>query len=216
MLGNYTQKLSMQWSTLTQGNKSVAQYIQEWVRMYVLCDINDSEYMRVGKFLGGLREDLRLKLSIVPNLTVALVGEQALLLEQYSKKRATPTFGQPMTRNNQSVNPRSVNTNAPSKPGNSVETKGKSVTPTKDVVCFKCHGHGHFKVNCSKYRAFTLAEWEEIRGRDRPKNIAEWEEIRGRDRPKTILVNTNGREEERALSLVKMIQMALTYRGNQG
>ena len=58
--GNYTQELSMQRSTLTQGNKSVAQYIQEWERLSVLCDINDSEDMRVETFLGGLREDLRL------------------------------------------------------------------------------------------------------------------------------------------------------------
>ena len=70
----------MQWNTLTQGSKSVAQYIQEWERLSVLCDIRDSEDMRVGKFLGGLREDLRLKLATIPHLTVALASENALLL----------------------------------------------------------------------------------------------------------------------------------------
>ena len=70
---NYTQQLSMQWNTLTQGSKTVAQYIQEWERLVVLCDIRDSEDMRVGKFLGG---------------------EHALLLEQYSKKRASQPAAQ--------------------------------------------------------------------------------------------------------------------------
>ena len=166
--GNYTQQLSMQWNTLTQGNKSVAQYIQEWERLSVLCDITDSEDIRVGKFLGGLREDLRLKLSIVPNLTVALAGEQALLLEQYFKNRTSQTVGQPMTRSNQPFHPRRENTTAPAKFDSGKETKGKSVTP--------------IKVNCPNNRAFTLVEWEEIRSKERPK---------------TILVNINGREEER-------------------
>jgi retrotransposon gag protein len=76
---NYTQQLSMQWSTLSQGNKTVAQYIQEWERLSVLCDVRDSEDMRVGKFLGGLREDLRITLTTIPHLTVALAGEQAML-----------------------------------------------------------------------------------------------------------------------------------------
>ena len=182
MPSNYTQQLSMQWNTLTQGNKSVAQYIQEWERLSVLCDIRESEDMRVGKFLGGLREDLRLKLTTVPHLTVALAGEQALLLEQYSKKRVTQTTGQSMTRSIQPMNARNVSNTGSSCKTNTSEPKGKSVTPIKDVVCFKCHGHGHFKVNFPNNRAFTVVEWEEIRSRDRPK---------------TILVSVNGREEER-------------------
>ena len=80
------------------------------------------------------------------------------------------------------MNTRNVSTTASSSKTNTSEHKGKSVTPIKDVVCFKCHGHGPFKVNCPNNRAFTLAEWEEIRSTDRPK---------------TIHVSINGREEER-------------------
>ncbi|CAO2837812.1 unnamed protein product [Amaranthus hypochondriacus] len=179
---NYTQQLSMKWNTLTQGNKTVAQYIQEWEKLYVLCDVNDSEDMRVGKFLGGLREDLRMKLSLIPNLTVALAGEHALLLEQYAKKRTSHIMTLFENRPSQPMNTRSGNTTAPIRPNPSIETKGKGVTPIKDVVCFKCHGHGHFKVNCPNNRAFTLTEWEDIRNKERPR---------------TILVSINGREEER-------------------
>ena len=75
-----------------------------------------------------------------------------------------------------------MNTTSSSTKTSTIEPKSKSVTPIKDVVCFKCHGHGHFKVNCPNNRVFTLAKWEEIRGKDRPK---------------TILVSINGREEER-------------------
>lgn len=158
MPSNYTQQRSMQWSTLTQDSKFVAQYIQEWKRLSVLYDVNASEDMRVGKFLGGLREDLRMKLSLVPNLTVALAGEQTLLFEQHAKKRTSHTVGQPMNKNSQHINTRSVSTTTPSRPNTNSEPKGKSVTPIKDVVYFKCHGHGHFKVNCTNNRAFTLSE----------------------------------------------------------
>ena len=48
------------------------------------------------------------------------------------------------------MNPKSVNTSATFNIGNGKETKGKSVTPIKDVVCFKCHGHDHFKVSYPK------------------------------------------------------------------
>ena len=32
----------------------------------------------------------------------------------------------------------------------------------KDVVCFKCHGHGHYKNECPNASAFAQREWVEI------------------------------------------------------
>ena len=55
----------MQWSTLRQGNRIVADYIQEWEKLSVLCDVNEPEEMKIGKFIGGLREDLREKLEVM-------------------------------------------------------------------------------------------------------------------------------------------------------
>jgi retrotransposon gag protein len=58
---NYSQQLGMQWGTLRQDNWSVSNYIQEWEKLSVVCDTNETEEMMVGKFVGGLREGLRKK-----------------------------------------------------------------------------------------------------------------------------------------------------------
>lgn len=85
----YRQQLFVQWNALTQGNRSVSSYIQEWERFSVQCDVQESEEMRVGKFLAGLTEDLREKIELIPNLTVTLTCNHALTLEKYSKKKGS-------------------------------------------------------------------------------------------------------------------------------
>ena len=47
----------------------MADYIQEWERLSVLCDVNELEEMRVRKLIGGLREDLGEKLEVMQHLT---------------------------------------------------------------------------------------------------------------------------------------------------
>lgn len=44
-------------------------------------------------------------------------------------------------------------------------SKERSNVPLKDVICFKCHGHGHYKNECPTARAFTQREWSEIHSR---------------------------------------------------
>ena len=43
---SYRQNLFVQWSTLKQGSKTVADYIQEWEKLSVLCDVNEPEKRR--------------------------------------------------------------------------------------------------------------------------------------------------------------------------
>ena len=40
------------WGNLRQGSKTVSEYIQERERLVVLCDINEPEEMKIGRFLG--------------------------------------------------------------------------------------------------------------------------------------------------------------------
>ena len=50
----------MSWGNLRQGNKTVSEYIQERERLVVLCDIDELEEMKIGRFLGDLREEIRI------------------------------------------------------------------------------------------------------------------------------------------------------------
>lgn len=57
----------------------------------------------------------------------------------------------------------------------------KTTLPLKNVVCFKCHGHSHYKNECPNAKAFTMHEWTEIQEDTKPK---------------VMLVSRNEREEE--------------------
>ena len=82
----YKQQQYVQFNALTQGNKSVQEYIHEWDRLSVLYDINDLEELRVSKFIAGLRENIIHQLMITLDLTVHSVGLQAIELERFANR----------------------------------------------------------------------------------------------------------------------------------
>ncbi|XP_057529968.1 uncharacterized protein LOC130808520 [Amaranthus tricolor] len=84
-------QLHIQWSTLRQGNRPVVDYIQEWEKLAVMCDIPEPEEIKIGRFIGGLREDLREKLEVMPNLTLDLAYNSAITYEKYARRRNTYT-----------------------------------------------------------------------------------------------------------------------------
>ena len=145
--------------------------------------------MKIGKFIGGLRDDLRERLEVMQHLSFDTTCNSALTYEKYSKKKSTyaqpvrPTSPKISTLSNNvgnidlgtSIINKNTNTATPSRP------RDKSNVPMKDIVCFKCHGHGHIKRECPNARAFTNMEWTEINERER--------------RPRVMLVAKNGKEE---------------------
>lgn len=89
----YKQNLFVQWSTLRQGTRTVSEYIQEWEKVSVLCEVNEPEDMRLGKFIGGLREDLREKLEVLQNLTIESAFSSALSMKNMQRKESTAPLG---------------------------------------------------------------------------------------------------------------------------
>lgn len=87
---NYKQQLYVQWNTLNQRNRNVAEYIQEWEKLYVLCEVTETDEMRVGKFLAGLKDEISRKLITIPNLTLQLACNMSLTIEQNMVKKRTP------------------------------------------------------------------------------------------------------------------------------
>ena len=179
----YRQQLYVQFNTLTQGTKSVQEYIQEWERLTVLCDVNDSEELRVGKFIARLREDIRGKLMFTANLIVHATGNLAIEIERYAsrKKQQSNTS---YSRTTRTFTPSNSNTTvAPRNTPSNVQKTNilRADAPPKDIVCFKCNGRGHYKKDCPNARAFTMRKWEEIRKDTKPKKI---------------LVSRNRKEEE--------------------
>ena len=62
-------------------------------RLSVLCEVNETDEIRVSKFLVGLKEDIKKKLMLKPNLTLPMACNLALSLEKFaSKKKKTTTI----------------------------------------------------------------------------------------------------------------------------
>lgn len=153
------------------------EYIQEWERLTVLCDVDVTDEMSVGKFIAGFREDIRRRLTLIPDLTIHSAGNRATEIEKNISSKKT-TSNPNYNRNNRPYNPRSTYTlPTPRKTTPSVPQKEDTYKPNappkdpKDIVCFKCNGRGHYKANCPNARAFTMTEWNEIRLDTRTKVI---------------------------------------------
>ena len=163
---NFKQQLYMQWNNLTQGNRTVAEYVQEWVRLLLLCDVHETEDIRINKFVVVLREDLAEKMLGTPNLTFAEVCNLARNYEKIANRnkasQSTPSY----TRNPRNQSFRTPNktpiTPRREEPDSREKGKDKEDTPLKDIVCYKCHERGHYKSACPNARAFTMQEWREI------------------------------------------------------
>ena len=137
--------------------------------MSVICETNETEEMKVGKFIGGLREDLRRKIDLTPNLTFSLACSNALTLFKYSKKKTSTrsTYNRPMRNPNlrNVVNPTHTSNQTTTQEKTSsltITPRDRNTTDLKRVLCFKCHGHDHIKSECPNARAFTLQEWTKI------------------------------------------------------
>ena len=164
----------MKFSTLTQGTKFVQEYLQEWERLTVLCDVNEMEDLRISRFIAWLKEDIKEKMMFTSQLTVHVAGNLAIEIEK-SNNRKKQQANTSYTKTPKTLTPRaqgSTSTLRKDSLGYAQKTNPTKVdVPTKDIVCFKCNGRGHYKRDCPNARAFTMREWEEIKQDTRPKKI---------------------------------------------
>ena len=101
----YRHQLYMRFNTLTQGNRSVQEYLQEWEKLTVLCDTNEMEDLRVSRFITGLKEDIREKMLFNPQLTVHATGNLAIEIEKsHQRKKQQPSSN--YSRNSWTFTPR--------------------------------------------------------------------------------------------------------------
>ena len=70
----YKQQQIVQLHAMKQGTRSVEDYMNEWERLYVLCDLHEAEEIKVGRFVAGLREEIRDRVMNTPDLTVHLAS----------------------------------------------------------------------------------------------------------------------------------------------
>lgn len=105
-------------------------------------------------------------MELVQNLTYEGACSGALVFEKYTKNKVQSNFRsiRPQPRTTPTNNQKTSRTET-----FKTQSKDKTSALMKDVICFKCHGHGHCKSEYPNARAFTQREWVEINSRFGPR-----------------------------------------------
>ncbi|XP_074278613.1 uncharacterized protein LOC141602205 [Silene latifolia] len=161
---DYEQENYLKLQSLSQENLSVAEYIKEFERMMIVCDLEEKEELRVARFIKGLIPSLASKVEVQIYNGFDDVCCLALKFEKQDKTMKSYTYSKGASSGSSSY----------SKPTTSkqkevvteeVKDKGKGVVETKGSSlrrCFKCQGYGHIANECPQKRALTAQELRNI------------------------------------------------------
>ncbi|XP_057248897.1 uncharacterized protein LOC130590469 [Beta vulgaris subsp. vulgaris] len=159
---NYKQNQYVRWSTLKQGAMSMEEYIKEFEKLSIVCEIEEMEEQKLGRFLGGLNEDVREKVEVYPYLTFDEACKVALKIDGQKKKSVvSKSYSKPFSTFK--ANPSTSNFDKNKKTDFTKKDKEKVVDDKSlKVKCFKCQGYGHFQSACPTKRVMTIRDIEEI------------------------------------------------------
>ena len=150
---NYKQSQYVKWSTLQQGGGSVEDYIKEFDRLAIVCEVTENEELKMGRFVAGLDQELQEKIEGYTNLTFAEACK--LVVKFDAKKKKKKPFVTPQVTQKPTFPTKDGSSNFKS---NDPPKKDKKETKLSDIVCYKCGGRGHFKKDCPNARALTMQE----------------------------------------------------------
>ncbi|XP_074303260.1 uncharacterized protein LOC141637712 [Silene latifolia] len=129
---DYEQDNYLKLQSLEQGSMSVTEYIKEFEKMSIVCDLEEKEELRVARFIKGLTPAISTKVEIQ---NYDGFSDVCRLAPAPSKAKETPK-------------------EEPKDKGKGVaEPKGSSLRR-----CFKCQGYGHIANECPQKRALTAQE----------------------------------------------------------
>lgn len=159
---NYRQDMFLKLNNLRQNNLSIEQYMNEFDKLSIACDIKDEEEQRIARFVSGLNYNIRKKVELQTLYSVEDACAIAVKVEKSkaeSKPKPTRGFFKQQTEtyksydNNETPNKEDKSASSSSStPFSSRQPKLPPLTPTqaalKNKTCFKCYGTGHISSQC--------------------------------------------------------------------
>ncbi|XP_074278634.1 uncharacterized protein LOC141602228 [Silene latifolia] len=157
---DYEQDNYLKLQSLEQGSMTVIEYIKEFEKMSIVCDLEEKEELRVARFIKGLTPAIAKRVEIQNYEGFNDVCRLAWKFEKHDKAQKPHAYSK-----GQSSGTNSYSRPAPSKakeiPKEEPKDKGKGVAEPKGSSlrrCFKCQGYGHIANECPQKRALTAQE----------------------------------------------------------
>ncbi|XP_074298776.1 uncharacterized protein LOC141629708 [Silene latifolia] len=158
---DYEQDNYLKLTSLTQESLSVADYVKEFEKLSIVCDLEEKEELRTARFIRGLNSSLALRVEIQNYDGFNDVCRLALKFEKQDKGKKS--YARDYSRNSGTYS-KSAATMTSSKDVRKEDPKDKgkdTMVEIKDARlrrCLKCHGYRHIANECPQKRALTIQE----------------------------------------------------------
>ena len=86
---SYQQRLLDQWQRLTQGNRSVTEYITRFDEYLMRCGVAEDKVVILSRFRAGLQDDIQHELFLQEIITLEQTYQLTLDFERFSKYSTT-------------------------------------------------------------------------------------------------------------------------------
>src|SRR2546422_1712015 len=193
---SYTRDLYNRLARLVQGGRSVEEYHKEMEMIMARANIEEDDDRKMARFLGGLNLSISEELELYEYHTMEELVQKAMKIERRLKRRATAksnflkSSGEFSSfRGNSAVSSKdfkgTLSENSSTSSSSSSHTFAKSTsadvkalpktTPTREIKCFKCLGHGHIASQCPNRKVMLLTPQGEVESETEEENNVEAE-----------------------------------------
>ncbi|KAK9698054.1 hypothetical protein RND81_08G079500 [Saponaria officinalis] len=158
---DYEQDNYLKLTSLSRENSSVSDYIHEFEKMSIICDLDEKEELRTARFIRGLNPNLAQRVEIQSYSNFDDACRLALKFEKQDKSKRT--YNRDYARSlSTSSNPVATTSNSKETRKEDPKDKGRNtvveVKETRLRRCFKCQGYGHIANECPQKRTLTIQE----------------------------------------------------------
>ncbi|XP_074302919.1 uncharacterized protein LOC141637254 [Silene latifolia] len=158
---DYEQDNYLKLTSLTQESLSVADYVKEFEKLSIVCDLEEKEELRTVRFIRGLNSSLAQRVGIQNYDGFNDVCRLALKFEKQDKGKKS--YARDYSRNSRTYSkPAASTTSSKDVRKEDPKYKGKgTMVEIKDASlrrCFKCQGYGHIGNECPQKQALTIQE----------------------------------------------------------